>query len=302
MAYDFLLKNLAHLDEAEKNAELRLILEKVFSARLTDIYTNPDRTVSESETLQLKEVVHKRADNVPLAYILGTREFYGLEFMVSSQVLIPRPETELIVAAALERIQKLQEQSLNQLNEDIFIMDMGCGSGCIGQSIIKNSAQTKLLAVDVSQEAIAVAKANSARLGIDRRVQFANFDLCEELFPNKLIDFTNENAIASRTSSRFDIVVANPPYIAHDDLEVDRDVFQNEPHLALFAADEGLHCLKKWSRHLPEVLRSNGIAIFEIGRKQGGAAMAIFERLQIFSSVEIQKDYSGHDRLIVAQK
>lgn len=264
-------------DKKIENA--RLEAEWLFSAVLklerVQLYMKFDQPLKETELNQLREAIRRRVTGEPLAYIIGTKGFYGYEFKVTPDVLIPRPETETLVEQALLRL-----KSLNQ--DTIQLADLGCGSGCIGLTIAKNDERVKVDLVDISPEAIKVAQENASHLDVINQVQFIAMEAQEFL---------------RRTETCYDAIVANPPYIHPQDPHLETNVRRFEPSKALFA-DEGTSVLKKWSELGSKKLSPNGFMLMEMGHDQGTTMKSHFEGLNIFSKINVIQDYSGHDRII----
>lgn len=259
--------------------EAELLLAHGLGLSRVQLYLKFDQPLSEPELEKCRSLVKRRIQGEPSAYILGSKEFYGFRFEVNPATLIPRPETE----EAVEYILKWLER--NKI-ENPKLMDLGTGSGCVGLSLLKKNSTAELWTVDVSADAIEIAKKNAAQLEVVDRVQFVLGDAAQMV----------QQAFAA------DVIFANPPYIDIDDLEVQSDVRQFEPHLALFSKDQGFAYLKAWSTEAVHKLNSPGLMIFEMGYKQGPVMKQHFEGLNQFKEVRVIKDLSGHDRFIVGEK
>ena len=270
----------------EKKIETpRLDAEILFADALglkgrVDIYLQYEKPLKEEELQRCRETVKRRAAGEPVAYILGKKDFYGYSFSVGPGVLIPRPETELLVEKA---IQWLQANKLDSLEYSPKILDMGCGSGCIGYSILKSIPGARLVSIEKSPEAVAIAKANAEKLGLISQVEILGSD-CDE------ITFSQES---------FDVIVANPPYISTSDTRVDEEVRKFEPASALFAENEGLQFLEAWSSRASSWLKRPGFMGFEMGFEQGKKMKEHFQSIEKFDSISIVKDLAGLDRHII---
>ncbi len=238
------------------------------------IYTKFDYPLSEQELKDCRELVRRRSTGEPIAYILGQKDFYKLTFGVESGVLIPRPETELLV----ERVLELVADPKNGLH----FADLGCGSGCIGLSLLHDLVSSTCEFVDLSAKAIEVSKRNSTKLNLDARATFFQKDVVEYL----------------SLGTKFDLIVANPPYIDPSDNEVEGMVRKFEPHEALYSEDQGLFHLKSWGKAALSNLNPGGFLIFEIGHLQGPSMKSYFELLDSVESVRILKDLSARDRFV----
>jgi release factor glutamine methyltransferase len=261
----------------------RLDTELLISAALNweriKLYLQHEYPLSEAELTACRDFVRRRASGEPVAYILGKKDFYNHSFIVSPDVLIPRPETELIVEEALAWAGSQQ---------DLRVIDLGVGSGCIGLSIIAESPTARLFGVDISPGAMKVASENAQALSLNERATFEVMDASD----------LSVEAVRGRLGALADILVANPPYIAEDDPEVDANVKKFEPSSALFSSDLGLAHIKSWAAKASELVRSEGFVMFEIGYKQGAQAALMFQSLNAFSGVTVVKDLSGRDRFI----
>jgi release factor glutamine methyltransferase len=255
------------------------LLEHFTKLSSAERLAHPERILDQSLVQALLKAVERREYREPLAYILGERDFYGITFRVSPGVLIPRPDTERLVEWALTFCARRPGQKLE-------ILDIGTGSGCIGLTLLHHFDNAQLTAIDISDEALAIANENARQLQLSERVRFLNMD----------------GARLAELGSKFDLVVANPPYIANDDPEVEEDVRRFEPHSALFAAGNGLKTLTEWTRPLKEICKENAAVGFEIGYQQGPAVLALFDGLGIFKKTSILKDYGGNDRVVCGER
>jgi release factor glutamine methyltransferase len=267
-----------HLETPRLDTEILLAEAMGFKSRV-DIYLKFDQPLKEEELSRSRDFVRRRAAGEPVAYITGKKEFFKINFFVSAAVLIPRPETELLVEEALLWAQK-------QENQNLRILDLGCGSGCIGLSLLKNLSQAYLVAVDKSAEAVAVAQRNAENLGLSEKVQFISKDVLS-------LDFATES---------FDLVIANPPYISKDDPDVEFGVKAFEPEIALFSGKSGLQDLQDWSSKAVKWLKPKAWMGFEMGATQGEAMRQHFVKLQGLENIRIIKDLAGLDRHIVGEK
>ena len=227
---------------------------------------------SSEEMLQIMAAVNKRLQHVPLAYIFGKTNFYGYDFIVDKNVLIPRLDTEFLVEKVIEEI-KLRESKVS-------VLDIGTGSGAIAITINKET-EALVTAVDVSLDAIDIAKKNA-------KLNKANIDLIQsDLFENI-------------SNLKFDIIVSNPPYIESREIEgLDKEVKDFEPILALDGGDDGLIFYRKIIEDAEKHLNSNGKIFFEIGFNQADAVSKIMR--QKFKNVCVYKDYMGNDRVVMGE-
>lgn len=265
------------IDSPRLDAEL--LLAHGLKLQRIQLYLKFDQPLSDEELATCRELVRRRVQGEPVAYILENKEFYGLNFKVNSSVLIPRPETEHIVEEALKWIEQNPQDSYQ-------ILDLGCGSGCIGLTLLKKIPNSQLIAVDISEKALEVAKANAESLELSERVQFIQADASQ----------------LDRTLPKVDILVSNPPYIATDDKDVEENVKKFEPDIALFANENGLDFLHRWSTKYAPILNQKAIVLMEMGMSQGAEMKKHFQDLKVFSKVDVVKDLAGLDRVIRGEK
>jgi len=218
--------------------------------------------------------IARREKREPVAYILGRKEFWSLEFEVTPAVLIPRPDSETLIETALHELKSTPPAR---------ILDLGTGSGCLLIALLTEWPTATGVGVDISPDAIAVAKRNAERLGVAGRTSFA------------VVDFAN-----LALGERFDLVIANPPYIADSAFEtLDPDVRDHEPRLALTSGADGLRDIEKIARMLYDVMSYESLALIEIGHDQGQSAVKTLEN-EGFDARRVVKDLGGRDRVIVA--
>lgn len=259
--------------------DTELLIAAALGIRRIDVYLKYDQPLKEQEIEKCRDFVRRRALGEPVAYILNQKDFYNLSFFVDARVLVPRPETEQIVELALEWMKNKNQESYN-------VLDLGCGSGCIGLSIAKFGLNSRVTLIDKSEGATEVTKVNQNNLELLERTNILHQDVKDF----KLTDI------------EFDIIVGNPPYIDREDKEIQESVKTFEPHEALFANNFGLEEIFEWSRLTSRSLKNPGLMIFEIGASQGKQAEKHFNSLEVFSKVKVLKDLSGFDRLIVGEK
>lgn len=248
------------------------------------LYINYDYPLKDEEVSQCRELVRRRANGEPVAYILGQKGFFSHDFKVTPDVLIPRPETETLVEQAIEWAKTNAPQAK--------IVDLGTGSGCIGLSLLAALPETSLYTIDISEGAVAVAKENAERIGVSARASFIVGDA----------GMLTSGDVEEELGGLVDMVVANPPYIAPNDPDVQENVRKFEPSTALFSGDDGLEHVRKWSMVAGAIARAGAFVMFEIGHDQGRAAKEIFEKTGMFESIEIVRDLGGHERFIRALK
>lgn len=232
------------------------------------------RLISESETPeQAREWAKRRLNGEPLAYLSGTKGFYKYEFSVGPGVLVPRPETEHVVEVALKRKPTAST-----------IADLGSGSGCIGLSLVSDLPEARLWAVEASDKACQTTAQNAEDLAVDDRVTVI-FKNAEEWKPSR----------------QFDLIVANPPYIAMGDKAVQKSVHDFEPHAALYSGADGLTAIRAWVPWAFQYLAPGGVFVCEIGTGQSPAVRSIMASSG-FTEIEVVSDLAGHDRVVSGVK
>lgn len=268
----------AKIEEAVLDA--RLLLEYICHTDYNELLVHGDCERSSIEEQFYKAVIEKRASHIPLQHITGEQEFMGLCFKVNEHTLIPRQDTETLV-----------EHVMDYLCDGMRILDLCTGSGCILLSLLKYSNECEGIGIDVSGEALEVARENATRLGID--ATFLEGDLFLPL----------ESFVSDKTKdSLFDIIVSNPPYI--ETFMIDTlmpEVKEHEPKLALDGKEDGLYFYRKIIAEASKYMRKGAVLLFEIGCGQGEAVCALMQKAG-FGSVEICKDYAGLDRVVLGIK
>ena len=272
---NFINSLLPFYDEMEAESFFYLILENRYQLRRIDLALDAEKEFSDAEISNWNVILEKLKTQIPIQYILGTTHFYGSEFIVDENVLIPRPETEELVDWIVKLNTKLSKK------KDLKILDIGTGSGCIAISLAKNILNSAVFAVDVSEKALAVAEKN------------ATLNQVTVTFLHKNILETNH------LDQKFDIIVSNPPYVRNlEKAEIEPNVLENEPHLALFVPDnDPLIFYKKIAELAAANLNTNGQLFFEINQYLGKETQDLLESLGL-KNIELRKDIYGNDRMI----
>ncbi|MFV2070516.1 MAG: peptide chain release factor N(5)-glutamine methyltransferase [Pirellulales bacterium] len=246
-----------------------------------ELYTAFDEPASDELRTAFRELVRRRADGMPVAYLVGQREFYSLEFRVTPDVLIPRPETELLVVALLDRIRERDS------DVPAALADVGTGSGVIAVCAAKHSPDCRVTAIDISPSALAVAKQNAERHGVADRVELVESDLFQTVDPAR----------------KFDLVVSNPPYVSRAEMgDLAREVRDHEPHVALEAGEHGLDVIERLVAEAPDRLQPGGWLMMEISPPQVdevGKRITADGRLVLSETI---KDLAGRPRVVLARK
>jgi release factor glutamine methyltransferase len=263
-------------ENADARRDAALLLGFVLNRERAFLIANDDRNLSDEEIERFFELIERRVSGEPIQYITGRQEFFGLEFEVNENVLIPRPETEILVEAAIEILRE---------KENPYFCDVGTGSGCIPISILANLENAKAVAVDISSGALAIARKNAEKHQVAERIEFYESDIFA-VFENQ----------------KFDLIVSNPPYVPNKDLpDLPREVREHEPHAALFGGDVGTEIITQLLTEAPKFLIENSYLMFEIGFAQGEAVRAMVDP-NVWQLREILPDLQGIPRIVVLQR
>ncbi len=255
--------------------DVELILSKVVSRKREEILLNTINKLKNTDVIKFNDYLLRRQQKEPMAYILGYKHFWKYKFLINKSVLIPRPDTELII-----------EETLKYLPNDKSkkILDVGTGSGCIAVSLIKERPKCIATAIDISIKALNVAKTNAKLHHLENKIKFININ------------------IDKYKSCNYDLIVSNPPYINSVELNrLDDDIKLHEPKLALSGGSDGFRNLKKVIFKSKKLLKINGKLILEIGYKQKDQCKKILNENKFYIN-KISKDLSGKDRCIVSTK
>lgn len=266
------------VSELEKNKIERLdaeiLLAYVLNCNRLKLYTDSEKNLSVDEVQKFQNLIEKRKKNIPVAYLISNKEFFGLNFFVNENVLIPRPDTEILTQFAIEN-----------LSGEKNFLDLCTGSGAICISICKFVKNAKCYAVDISENALKVAKFNAEKFGVEDRIKF----FCGNLF----------EPIAEKN---FDAIISNPPYIPTKDLKTLQAEVKNEPEIALDGGDDGLNFYREIIEKSPKFLKSGGFLAVEIGINQSEKIINLIAENKNFEDAEIFKDLAGIDRVIAARR
>jgi release factor glutamine methyltransferase len=255
--------------------EAQILLAHALGCKKIELYVRYEEEPAEDRRTAYRDMIRKRAEGMPVAYLVGHREFYSLSFDVTPAVLIPRPETETLVLEALRLLKPLDSPR---------VLDLGTGSGCIAVSIAKQHKAARVTAIDTSSSALAVAAGNAARHGVADRVTFAEGDL-----------------FAPVAGQTFDAMVSNPPYIAHAEFPtLDPGVRDFEPRSALDGGPDGLAFYRRIAAEAPAYLKPGGTILVEVGATQAAAVRELFA-----ANLEpgpTFKDAAGRLRVVTAKR
>ena len=261
---------LGALQTARRDAEL--LLMHVIGCDRAYLLTRPEIELSPDQSAIYQAWIARRADNEPVQYIVGEQEFFGLKFRVTPEVLVPRPETEHLVEAALARVDH---------DAPVHIADVGTGSGAIAVAIAQALPKAQIIALDISPGALNVARENTKRNGVAARIRFLQSDL-----------------LAGVSGERFDMIVSNPPYVAEGE-QLEAQVRDFEPSYALFAGPQGLDIYRRLIPQAHVALRPGGWLLMEIGH---GQQEALTELLGGWDGVSFVEDLQGIPRVVCARK
>lgn len=273
----FASRNIEH-----PRADAEILLAHSLGLRRIDLYVQYDKPLTREELARFREIVRRRARREPVAYITGEKEFWSLPLKVSPAVLIPRPETECLVEAALSFL------SEDDGGDARRILDLGTGSGAIVLALAFERPHDVFVAVDRSSSALAIARENAERHGVDHRVRFLDGDWFEPV---------------DRGEDDFDLIVSNPPYIRRKNLEnLQPEIRLFEPLSALDAGPEGVDSLVYIILTAPRYLRPSGCLLLEIGCDQNTLLEAAVRQAGCYEETLFIKDYGGHDRVLQLRK
>jgi release factor glutamine methyltransferase len=264
-----------NIESPRLNAE-HLIAHVLTLSRL-ELYLEFETKLNEQELSRLRDLVRRRAQGEPLQHLLGTVEFCGQTFLCDKRAMVPRPETEELVELVIG--ESPSRTSTNRKPERI--VDVGTGSGIIALSLARQFPETKVLAIDISDDALALARENAARLGLDERVQFRKGDVLENL------------------DERFDLIVANLPYIPMQDRHLLSREVLHDPEVALFVPERGDELIRKLIEQAPLHFNGAGLLALEIGINQAEGLCDLL-RQKNYHDIESKKDYSGVTRFLLA--
>ena len=252
-----------------------LLLAKVTNKTREEILTNLNNVIKPDSISNYQKLLNRRKKNEPIAYIFNQKEFWKYSFLVNKDVLIPRPETEIIVEEVLK---------LTNYNSSKLFLDVGTGSGCVILSILKNRPKSKAVAIDISKKALNIACYNAKMHHLENKINFINIDIDKHKY------------------NKYDYIISNPPYINSIDLKrLDINVRQFEPLIALSAGIDGLKIIRKLIIRCGKLLKINGKLVFEIGKNQKNNVVDLLIKNKFYIN-KICKDINSNPRVIVATK
>ena len=281
---DYFNKTLKKLyPTSEIDTFLFLLLEEYLNFKRIDIVLKSNFEISPEDLILLRSSTKLLEQEIPIQYILGKTEFYGFPFILNEHVLIPRPETEELISSILENVLKTKSFHTNANEKQLKILDIGTGSGCIPISLKKSLPFAEITAIDVSNEALTIAKKNAVLNKVD--INLTQQDILNTTSLNQL----------------YDVIVSNPPYVRESEKkEIKNNVLNNEPHMALFVEDNNpLVFYNKIAELAKNHLTKNGTLFFEINQYLGKETVELI-KLKGFNKIQLKKDIFGRDRIIIA--
>ena len=293
-----------------------LLLLHVLGRDRAWLYSHPEEIISSLDAHRFVSLIARRAEGEPTQYLTGKQEFWGLEFEVNPDVLIPRPETEHIIEVALDRlavreIRAGRKQTLT--GEGLEVADVGTGSGCIAIALAKELPGARFIATDISAAALAVARRNAARHGLSGRIRFVE---CNLLSGPEISDAATSAVGAQRAaplqsklyggeaprSSQFDLIVSNPPYIGRRESEsLMREVREHEPEAALYGGEEGYELYADLIAQAAQRLKPGGLLVLELGYNSLPAVQPLLDSPN-WTNAGVTKDLGGIERIIAAER
>ncbi|MDP6388119.1 MAG: peptide chain release factor N(5)-glutamine methyltransferase [Candidatus Pacebacteria bacterium] len=281
-AYFWASKILASNDIAAPHAEAEYLLAHALKCDKKDIIINHDKVLNNNETDLFKELIDRRLKREPSQHIIGEEEFWGLTFKVNKDVLIPRPETQLLVKEALNEAKKC--------SPEINIIDLCTGSGCIAISMAHELPESKVYAIDISANALEVARENAKRHGVDERITFCEGDLFNPIESLGL-------------KGKIDLFLSNPPYVSKKMMEeLQPEIELYEPVLAVAGGEDGFDYYRKIIPEAALYIKPGGFFFLEIGYGQTDGTMSLIEQAKVYKDIEVMKDFADIDRVFKMQR
>jgi release factor glutamine methyltransferase len=260
--------------------EIEAILCKLYQCDRSGLYLEPHRPLTPCQSNRLEALLKKRVGGEPLQYLVGDMEFMGLCYRVAPGVLIPRPETEILVQEALKEIIASKKHALK-------ILDIGTGSGNIAISLAVSLKEADVYAVDISRRGLRIAEENARTHGVSKRIKFLESDLFESF---------------EDSAMTFDFIISNPPYIPADAYDLLPEDVKREPRLALLAEDKGFSFYSAIEKGARRFLSAAGTLFLELGDGQKAGVKEIFTDRVLWKGIRFAKDYNGIDRIAVIKR
>ena len=288
-----LRKGIAQLRAAHVPSDtlaVELLLIHALGRDRTWLYAHPDAGLTDAEVESFQSLLDRRASGIPTQHLTGKQEFWGLEFEVSTDVLIPRPETEHVVEVALDRLAVRELRAARVQKSDgagWTIADVGTGSGCIAVALAKELPAATFYALDISPAALQVARRNAARHDVAGRIQFLQSDLFQAVRGSPLA---------------FDLIVSNPPYVGwHERGTLPREVRDHEPEVALYGGEEGYEFYANLASESASCLAPGGLLVIELGHNSLAVVSPLFDTRE-WTNLGVTNDLAGIPRVLAAEK
>ena len=293
-----------------------LLLLHILGRDRSWIYAHPEEEIAEVDAQRYFALIARRSNGEPTQHLTGKQEFWGLEYEITPDVLIPRPETEHVIEVALDRlaVREIRAGRKPMLRgEGLHIADVGTGSGCIAIALAKELPGARIFATDISSAALAVARRNAARLSVSDRIHFLESNLLDALFVAEAqhaapllgkptTDVTHESPVTSHQSLPLDLIVSNPPYIGRREAAtLMREVRDHEPEVALYGGDEGYELYADLIAQSAARLKPGGILVLELGHNSLPAVQPLLDAPR-WTNVGVTNDLAGIPRVIATER
>ncbi len=266
------------------------------------LYAHPEAALDAATRDRYFSLIARRASGVPTQHLTGHREFWGLDFEVTPDVLIPRPETEHVIEVALERLGVGSDAGSTRSKGQIRIADVGTGSGCIAIALAHEFPAARIFATDISAAALEVARRNAERHGVSSRIEFIECNLMDALVRETPVASHASLASGASQSPQLDLVASNPPYIGrHETATLPREVREHEPGIALFGGETGTEIYAPLIAQAASLLKPGGLLVLELGHKSAECVSRLLGA-PVWSSVTITNDLAGIPRVASAQR
>jgi release factor glutamine methyltransferase len=289
-----------HVPSASLAAEL--LLMHTLGRDRTFLYAHPEQELDAATCERYFSLIAQRASGVPTQHLTGRQEFWGLDFEVTPDVLIPRPETEHVIELALQRLRAAASGDTSPRNSELCIADVGTGSGCIAIALAHELPNARITATDISPRALEVARRNAARHGVASRIAFAECNLLDALLHESRVTNHPSPSPGASESRLFDLIASNPPYIARKDAAtLPREVREHEPDIALFAGEAGTEMYAPLIAEAAKLLKPGGLLVLELGYNSADHVSRLLETTE-WSAVAITNDLAGIKRVASAQR
>ena len=269
------INNLKQNNIENSTLKVKILLANILNVKKEYLLIHSEEEVKQEDKIKYENNINELIKGKPLQYITNKQEFMGLNFYVDENVLIPQPDTEILVEKAIEIAETTQKNK---------ILDMCTGSGCIAISLAKNIKNAQIIATDISNNALNVANKNAINHNVENKIKFINSDMFNNI------------------EEKFDIIVSNPPYIETETINKLEIEVQNEPHLALDGGIDGLKFYKIIANNAFKYLNENGYLLLEIGYNQQKSVMQLLQDTGKYKNIETIKDLGGNYRVVIARK